>query len=147
MEEKIIEIVSGCFGVDVSGIKSKCRKRELAEARQVCMYLIMKHTEDTLDACASFVNVGEHGTVIHAKKTVSNLMDTDRVFANKIRLIERAIVEKKTAPNMSPDAVWGENDFFTEPVVQVWDGTPFVSPYAQVSSCTNQPFMTYKSVR
>jgi hypothetical protein len=147
MEEKIIEIVSGCFGVDVSGIKSKCRKRELAEARQVCMYLIMKYTTKTLSDCASMVNIHQHGTVIHARKAVGNLIDTDKVFATKLRLIEKAIEENKSVPNMGPDAVWGESDFFPEPVVQVWSDTPFVSPFAKVLSCTNQPFISYKTVR
>ncbi len=144
MEEKIIEIVSGCFGVDIPAIKSKCKKRELAEARQVCMYFIMKYTKDTLTACASFVNVSEHGTVIHAKKVVENLIETNKVFANKMKIIDRAINENKSAPNMSEYAVWGENDFFPEPQVQRWDNTPYVNPYAHVASCTNLPYMGYK---
>lgn len=69
---------------------TKSRKRNIVQARQLSMYFSKKYTK------ASLVTIGEqcggkdHATVIHALKTVANLLDTDRQFraiADKIEQI------------------------------------------------------------
>jgi len=65
--------------VDRDQLKSKCRKRELNDVRQIAMWIIRKGTS------MSFYDVGKvfnrhHATVLHAVRNVEGLIETDAMY-------------------------------------------------------------------
>lgn len=83
-------IVAEYYGVKPHELKRQTRKREIAEARQICMWLRLKHTRDSLMTIGRRYNK-DHTTVLHAKKVVNNLMDTNREFRERLETIENII--------------------------------------------------------
>ena len=76
------------YGLDVDSLQSKTRKREIVQARQIAMYLSKNLTNSSLSAIGSKIGKKDHSTVLHACKTISNLIETDREFKNQLREIE-----------------------------------------------------------
>lgn len=79
------EVVSDIWGVEANKLPQKTRKREIVEARQVCMWLRATNTKDSLSTIGSRYN-RDHATVLHAKKTVYNLIETDKTFRERVEL-------------------------------------------------------------
>jgi chromosomal replication initiation ATPase DnaA len=72
--------------VDRDQLKSKCRKRELNDVRQIAMWIIRKGTS------MSFYDVGKvfnrhHATVLHAVKNVEGLIQTDNKYRADVEQI------------------------------------------------------------
>ena len=67
------------------------RKREIVEARMLCMYFAAIETRKTLYEIGDFYGERDHATVIHAKKTVTNLRDTSREFREKFMSIQSTL--------------------------------------------------------
>ncbi len=77
------------FDIGKQELFSKSRKREIVIARQTGMYIINKKYGKKM----SVTSVGDiydkdHATVLHAIKTINNLMETDRRFITMIKEIE-----------------------------------------------------------
>ncbi len=87
----IKNIVCDYFQITVDEINSKTRKREIVQARQLAMYFSKKHTK------ASLANIGmqcgnkDHATVLHAYRTVSDLLETDKQFKSYVEDLEKKI--------------------------------------------------------
>lgn len=88
---KIINIVSKYYNRDILDAKTLTnRKRENVMPRQIAMYLIDKYVKTDLQYNADFFKK-DHATVIHAKKTINNLLEYNRDVVNQIREIENII--------------------------------------------------------
>ena len=87
----IQKVVCNYFDIGVEMIQSKTRKREIVQARQVAMYFSKNLTKSSLATIGSQIGGKDHATVLHACKTVNNLMDTDRQFRNQIEDIEKKL--------------------------------------------------------
>jgi len=87
----IQKIVCDYFGMPVEQINAKTRKREIVQARQLAMYFSKKHTKSSLATIGLHCGNKDHATVLHACKTVSNLMDTDKQFRSYVSEIEKKI--------------------------------------------------------
>lgn len=70
--ETIIERVSLKTGLSKKAIKSKSRKKELVMARNVCMYLMKKHTILSLATIGATFGKRDHSTVLHALKNMED---------------------------------------------------------------------------
>jgi chromosomal replication initiator protein len=87
----IQKVVSDYFDLPIELLKSKTRKREVVQARQIAMYFSKNLTK------ASLANIGlhcggkDHATVLHACRTVNNLMETDKRFRQYIEDLEKRI--------------------------------------------------------
>lgn len=79
----IINMISEKSGMPIDIIKSKSRKRNIVEVRQLCMYFIYK-AGYTLKQTGLFFKK-DHATVIHACKTINNLFETNKVFIEKYK--------------------------------------------------------------
>ncbi len=90
--ESIVDIVSENTSISIDAINSKARTRDVAQARQIAMYLAKKHTKSPLATIGSTIGGRNHATVLHACKTVGNLMDTDKMFSRKISDLEKIIL-------------------------------------------------------
>lgn len=72
--------VSDYFNIDMDVLKSKSRKREIAQARQLAMFFAKKYTKNSLASIGAQIGDRDHATVLHACKTVDNLIETDKQF-------------------------------------------------------------------
>ena len=66
---KIIEIVCKFYGLKKEEILSRKRTKNIAEARQIAMYLITEYINIPLDSIGSIFGK-DHSTVIYAKNKV-----------------------------------------------------------------------------
>lgn len=76
----IQKIVCDYFDMPVELLKSKTRKREIVQARQLTMYFSKQLTKNSLATIGAQCGNKDHATVLHACRTVNNLMDTDKRF-------------------------------------------------------------------
>jgi len=76
----IQKLVCEYFEVPVDMVKSKVRKREIVQARQISMYLAKAHTKSSLKSIGAFFGGRDHSTVIYACQTVEDLIETDKKF-------------------------------------------------------------------
>ncbi|MBQ8553888.1 MAG: chromosomal replication initiator protein DnaA [Alistipes sp.] len=89
---RITEIVCKYFDIDEQSFSSSKRTREVAQARQIAMYLAKQHTKLPLAAIGSAIGGRNHATVLHSCKNVTNLIETDKVVKNQIEEIEKLII-------------------------------------------------------
>jgi chromosomal replication initiator protein len=87
----IQKVVCNYFDVPVDSLQSKTRKREIVQARQVAMYFSKNLTKSSLATIGSQIGGKDHATVLHACKTVNNLVETDKQFKNQIEEIEKKL--------------------------------------------------------
>ena len=91
--ENIIQIVQNIFGVDNKSFNSKNRKRELVFARSAAMHLCKKYTTQSVSRIGSIIGGRDHATVLHALKSVDDLLETDSEFKEKYEAVETALKE------------------------------------------------------
>ena len=89
--EYIQKIVCDYYKIPIDLIQGKTRKREIVQARQVSMYFSKSLTKASLASIGSHIGGKDHATVLHACKTVNNLIDTDKHFRNQINEIEKKL--------------------------------------------------------
>lgn len=89
--ENIRDTVCEFLNVEPDTFNSPKRTREIAQARQIAMYLCKKYTKAPLTAIGSAIGGKNHATVLHACKAISNLIETDKAFRSQIEEIERRI--------------------------------------------------------
>ena len=87
----IQKVVCDYFNLQTDAITSKTRKREIVQARQIAMYFAKNMTKLSLATIGSQIGGKDHATVLHACKTVNNLIDTDRQFKGYIDEIEKKL--------------------------------------------------------
>ncbi|NVO11961.1 MAG: chromosomal replication initiator protein DnaA [Bacteroidales bacterium] len=87
----IQKIVCEYFGLPSDVLQTKTRKREIVQARQIAMFFSKSLTKSSLSTIGSIIGGKDHATVLHACKTVNNLMDTDKRFKSQIDDIERRL--------------------------------------------------------
>ena len=87
----IQKVVCDYFDLPIELMKSKTRKREIVQARQIAMYFSKKLTKSSLATIGMHCGGKDHATVLHACKTVNNLLDTDKRFRQYISEIEKKI--------------------------------------------------------
>ncbi len=76
----IQKVVCDYFDLPIELLKSKTRKREVVQARQIAMYFAKKMTKSSLANIGAHCGGKDHATVLHACRTVNNLMETDKQF-------------------------------------------------------------------
>jgi chromosomal replication initiator protein len=86
--EKILNVVSTYFDIDLKEIHSKSRIQEIVQARQVVMFLSKKHTEYSFSHIGKMVGRKDHATVCHACKTVQNNIDVNKKFKDAMNRME-----------------------------------------------------------
>ncbi|MBQ2367689.1 MAG: chromosomal replication initiator protein DnaA [Bacteroidaceae bacterium] len=89
--EKIIKTVAEYYNVDVNSINTKSRKREIVLVRQTAMFLAKKHLDLSTSKIGQQIGRRDHATVLHACKTISNLLDTNKQFRSELNEIESAL--------------------------------------------------------
>ena len=90
---RITEIVCQYFDIDEQSFNSTKRTREVAQARQIAMYLAKQHTKLPLAAIGSAIGGRNHATVLHSCKNVVNLTETDKVLKSQLEELEKLIAK------------------------------------------------------
>lgn len=89
----IQKVVCDYFGLPVDQMNTKTRKREIVQARQVAMYFSKKHTKSSLATIGLQCGNKDHATVLHACKTIANLIETDKQFRTFVMDIDKKILQ------------------------------------------------------
>lgn len=89
--EYIEKLVCDYFEVPIEMVRSKTRKREIVQARQISMYLAKNYTKSSLKTIGAFFGGRDHSTVIYACQTVGDLIDTDKKFKGYVHDIQRKL--------------------------------------------------------
>jgi len=87
----IQKVVCDYFDLPIELLKSKTRKREVVQARQIAMFFAKKMTKSSLANIGMHCGGKDHATVLHACKTVNNLIETDKRFRSYITDLEKKI--------------------------------------------------------
>ncbi len=87
----IQKVVCDYFNLPLDVINSKTRKREIVQARQLAMYFSKKLTKNSLNTIGLHCGNKDHATVLHAVKTVNNLIETDKQFRVYVEDIDKKL--------------------------------------------------------
>ncbi|MGB5263541.1 MAG: chromosomal replication initiator protein DnaA, partial [Lutimonas sp.] len=87
----IQKVISKYFEMDVTTLQSKTRKRHIVQARQLAMYFSKRMTKASLASIGSQIGSRDHATVLHACKTVDNLLETDKQFRKYVDEITKKL--------------------------------------------------------
>jgi chromosomal replication initiator protein len=91
-KEDIINIVCEVMEIHPDLISLKTRKREIVVCRQMVYYFLSIYFDYSL-AFIGRLFKQDHATVIHAKKTIMNLVHTDRNIRRSYETIKKMIYE------------------------------------------------------
>ena len=92
--EHIVNVVCEYYNIDMDTFNSSKRTRDVAQARQVAMYMAKQHTKAPLTVIGSSIGGRNHATVLHSCKAVADAMDIDKQFKAQIEEIERLVLNK-----------------------------------------------------
>lgn len=90
--ERVRDVVCKYFNIDVESMDASSRKREIAQARQIAMYLSRNHTKSSLSAIGEKIGGRHYATVLHACKSVTDLIDTDTNVRQYVADIEKTLL-------------------------------------------------------
>ncbi len=88
--DRVQRLVCDYFGIDQSRLYEKTKKREIVQVRQLAMYFC-RELDYTHKAIGLQFGGRDHSTVVHAVKSVNNLIDTDINYRNRVADIRRKV--------------------------------------------------------
>ena len=89
--ELIIDVVSEHFNVPIADLKSSKRNAEIANARQIAMYLCRKMTDTPLKTIGLLLGGRDHSTVNHGVDKVANDVENNETLRNTLDIIKKKI--------------------------------------------------------
>jgi len=89
--EEIQRIVCDHYKIPEDMIRAKNRKKEIALARQISMYLSKTMTTHSLKTIGLHFGGRDHSTVIHAIQTIEQLKKTDKTIKEDLSALQRKI--------------------------------------------------------
>ena len=87
----ILDIVSEHFGITIADLKSNKRNAEIANPRQIAMYLIRTMTESPLKTVGIILGGKDHSTVKYGVEKIAKEIKKDETLANTINIIKKKI--------------------------------------------------------
>lgn len=93
--EVIQRVVAEHYDIPVEQLKEKTRTKIVALARQLAMYLAKNVGGKSLKYIGEAFGGRDHSTVIHACKTIQDLLQNDPGFSETVRSLESKIVKPK----------------------------------------------------
>jgi len=89
--EAVQKAVCDYFGVKMQDLKAKKRTKEIANARQIAMYIAKQHTQHSLSEIGKCFGGKDHATVIYACKQIEEKRRKDENLNKSIENVERRI--------------------------------------------------------
>jgi len=90
----IQKVICDYFDMPIELLKSKTRKREIVQARQLAMYFSKQLTKNSLASIGAQCGNKDHATVLHACRTVNNLTETDKRFRTYVDDLRKKLTLK-----------------------------------------------------
>lgn len=95
----IVSVICEHFNIPPDLVKSKYRKREVVEARQVIMYFLKLKTKLSLKAIGEIMGGRDHSTVIYGCQVVEDIMHTNNKFKKDMLAIQQLLINVNTPIN------------------------------------------------
>ena len=92
--EMIQKRVAEYYQLRLSDMVSKRRPNNIAFPRQIAMYLSRLHTNHSLQDIGEAFGGRDHGTVIHACKTVENIMEQDESVTRSVEFLTKQLTNQ-----------------------------------------------------
>lgn len=89
--EFIQKIVAEHYDIPVEKLKEKTRKRFVVRARQLSMYLAKQLSNKSLKHIGNAFGGRDHSTVIHACRSIEDLLESDTRFKNEVSDIAKRL--------------------------------------------------------
>lgn len=89
--EEIQRRVADEFRIRVSDLNGRRRTADIAHPRQIAMFLARKHTSSSLQDIGEAFGGRDHGTVIHAEKTIRKKLSEDAQLQKAVERISLAL--------------------------------------------------------
>ena len=83
----IMDVVAEHYNISVSDIISKKKNKEIANPRQICMYLSRKYTDYSLQNIGKIMGNRDHTTVIHGHDKIGKMLETDENLKSNLDII------------------------------------------------------------
>jgi len=96
--DEIIDYVARHFGLDVSQVKGRSRKRDIARPRQVAMYLIREETEASLPQIGDLLDGRDHSTILYGCERIADLLDEDLDFRREVTQLRQRLYDRSPLP-------------------------------------------------
>ncbi|MDD3284884.1 MAG: chromosomal replication initiator protein DnaA [Patescibacteria group bacterium] len=91
--KKIIKIVSEHFDISTEDITGNCRRKELVNPRQICMYLMRTELNRSYPSIGQEMGGRDHTTAIHGSNKVLEDLKTNERIKEDIDLIKQKLKE------------------------------------------------------
>jgi chromosomal replication initiation ATPase DnaA len=94
--DTLVAVVCQKYGISINQFWDNLNKRKqpYCEMRQVLIFLLMHHLDWSERIAAGFVN-RDHATANHAKKTVVNFFQTDKIFRHRTETLIGNLINVK----------------------------------------------------
>lgn len=89
--ELILDIVSEHFGVSISDLKSNKRNADIANPRQIFMYLCRSMTETPLKSIGIMLGGKDHSTINHGVNKITAEIKVNETLNNTVDIIKKKI--------------------------------------------------------
>ena len=86
----ILKTVSDEYEIPISEMKSSKRSRDIVTARQVAMWLLKKHSGETLMRIALIFGQRDHTSVLRGIRQVNDHCDTEKEFKERLEKLDRS---------------------------------------------------------
>jgi chromosomal replication initiator protein len=94
---EIIERVAHHFGLEVSQLKGRSRKRDIVRPRQIAMYLIREETGTSLPQIGDILDGRDHSTVLYGCERVAGLLEEDLSFRREVNALRQQLYDRVRA--------------------------------------------------
>ncbi len=89
--KQIINVVAEFYDIAVEDLIGSCRKKDLAEPRQIAMYLMREELKNSYPTIGQEIGNRDHTTAMHAYLKISNIINQDEKINQDIKLIKEKL--------------------------------------------------------
>ncbi len=87
----IKEAVADSYGVEIGELEGKSRKKEIARARHIAIYLSRELTDNSFPALGKKFGGRDHSTVMHSHKKIKNMIEDTPLFYEEIKELKEEL--------------------------------------------------------
>ncbi len=91
--DQIIEAVANHFGITVSELHGRSRRRVVARPRQIAMYLMREETEASLPQIGERLGGRDHTTVLYGCERITDLIEEDPDLRREVMSLRQYLYE------------------------------------------------------
>ncbi|MCS6789727.1 MAG: chromosomal replication initiator protein DnaA, partial [Bacteroidia bacterium] len=89
--EQIIQAVSNYFRIHPEELKGKSRRKEVAYARHIAIFLARKHTRHALKALGEYFSGRDHSTILHSCQWIQDNLSISAELSQHVQDLERIL--------------------------------------------------------